>query len=51
MVTRLGDDLDSIAECHTGHEFWLLVVTIESAPIFLRTLDQFEDHCERRLVG
>jgi hypothetical protein len=50
MVARLGDDLDPIAECHTEHEFWQLVVTIKSAPTFLCALDQFEDHCERSFV-
>src|SRR6266478_6251831 len=51
MVARLGDDLDPIAECHTEHEFWQLVVAIETTPAFLRGLKQFEDHRERRPVG
>ncbi len=50
-VGRLGDDLDPVVECHTENEFWQLVVAIETTPIFLGALDQFEDHRERGLVG
>ena len=28
-VSRLGDDLDPVVECHTENEFWLLVVFVE----------------------
>src|SRR5436190_13787069 len=50
-VSRFGDDLDPVVECHTENEFWQLVVAIETAPTFLRGLEQFEDHGERRPVG
>ncbi len=50
-VGRLCDDLDPVVECHTENEFWQLVVAIETTPIFLGALDQFEDHRERGLVG
>jgi hypothetical protein len=50
-VSRFGDDLDPIVECHTENEFWQLVVAIETTPAFLRALKQFEDHRERRFVG
>src|SRR5438445_11869551 len=50
-VGRLGDDLDPVVECQTENEFWQLVVAIETTPIFLGALDQFEDHRERGLVG
>jgi hypothetical protein len=50
-VGRLGNDLDPVVECHTEKEFWQLVVSIETTPTFLRSLDQLEDHRERRLVG
>jgi hypothetical protein len=33
------------------NEFWQLVVAIETTPAFLRALEQFEDHRERRPVG
>src|SRR6202163_1963430 len=46
-VGRLGDDLDPVFECHTENKFWQLVMTVETAPAFLRALDQFEDHRER----
>src|SRR5216683_6852139 len=46
-VSRLGDDLDPVVECHTENEFWQLVVAVETAPAFLRSLEQFEDHRER----
>jgi Arm DNA-binding domain len=46
-VGRLGDDLDPVFECHTENEFWQLVMTVETAPAFLRALDEFEDHRER----
>jgi hypothetical protein len=36
-------------ECHTENVFWQLVVAIETAPAFLRSLDQFEDHRQRCL--
>ena len=49
MVSRLGDDLDPVVECHPENEFWQLVVAIETAPAFLRGLEQFED--QRRPVG
>src|ERR1700731_587918 len=41
-VSRFGDDLDPVVECHTENEFWQLVVTIETTPAFLRGLEQFE---------
>ena len=50
-VSRFGDDLDPVVECHTKNEFWQLVVAIETTPAFLRGLEQFEDHSERRPVG
>jgi hypothetical protein len=50
-VSRSGDDLDPVVECHTENEFWQLVAAIETTPAFLRGLDQFEDHRERRPVG
>ena len=50
-VSRFGDDLDPVVECHTENEFWQLVVAIETTPAFLRGLKQFEDHRERRPVG
>src|SRR6476620_11265381 len=50
-VGRFGDDLDPVVECHTENEFWPLVVAIETTPAFLRALEQFEDHRERRPVG
>jgi len=31
-VSRVGDDLDPVLECHTENEFWQLVVTIETTP-------------------
>jgi hypothetical protein len=46
-----GDDLDPVVECLTENEFWQLVVAIETTPAFLRGLEQFEDHRERRPVG
>lgn len=51
VVGQLGDDLDPVVECHTKNKFWQLVVAMETAPAFLRALDQFEDHRERGLVG
>jgi hypothetical protein len=45
MVSRFGDDLDSVIECHTN---WLK--TVETTPAFLGALDQFQDHRERRPV-
>jgi hypothetical protein len=51
MVSPFGDDLDPVVECHTENEFWQLVVAIETAPAFLHTLEQLEDHRERRPVG
>src|SRR5882724_9153945 len=30
-VSRLGDDLDPVVECHTENEFWLLVVFVETS--------------------
>ena len=51
MVSRFGADLDPVVECHTENEFWQLVVAIETAPAFLRTLEQLEDHRKRRPVG
>src|ERR1700682_2567753 len=50
-VSRFGDDLDPVVECHTENEFWQLVVAIETTPGFLCTLEQFEDHRERCPVG
>jgi len=50
-LPRFGDDLDPVVECHTENEFWQLVVAVETAPAFLRALDQFEDHRERGAVG
>src|SRR6266567_3876627 len=50
-VSRLGDDLDPVVECHTENEFWQLVVAVETAPAFLRGFQQFEDHRERGPVG
>src|ERR1700674_3245255 len=50
-VSRFGDDLDPVVECHTENEFWQLVVAIETTPAFLRGLEQLEDHRERRPVG
>jgi len=47
-VSRFGDDLDPVVECHTENEFWQLVVAIETTPAFLRGLKQFEDHREQR---
>ena len=46
-VSRFGDDLDPVVECHTENEFWQLVVAIETTPAFLRDLEQLEDHRER----
>ena len=50
-VSRFGDDLDPVVECHTEDEFWQLVVTIETTPAFLRGFKQLEDHRERRPIG
>ena len=50
-VSRFGDDLDAIVECHTENEFWQLVVAIETPPAFLRGIQQFEDHRQRGPVG
>src|SRR5260370_5334083 len=50
-VSGFSDDLDPVVECHTENEFWQLVVAIETAPAFLRGLEQLEDHRERRPVG
>jgi hypothetical protein len=50
-VGRLGDDLNPVVECHTKNEFWQLVVSVETTSAFLRALEQFEDHGERRPVG
>jgi hypothetical protein len=50
-VSRLGDDLDPVVECHTENEFWQRVMAIDTASALLRSLEQFEDHRERRPVG
>jgi mutator family transposase len=45
-----SDDLDSVGEAYTEHDFRQLVVTVETAPAFLGGLGELEDHGERGLV-
>lgn len=40
-------DLQPVRELHIQDQFWQLVVTIETAPAFLRALDQLEHHDQR----
>jgi hypothetical protein len=47
---RIADDLDPIGEFHTLDQFWQLVVAVDPAPTFLRTLDKLENHGEGGLV-
>ena len=42
-VSRFGDDLETVIECHTEKEFWQLVVAVETTPAFLRSPRAFED--------
>lgn len=50
-VSRLGDDLDSVIECHTENEFLQPVMSVKQSPAFLCALEQFEYQCERGPVG
>ena len=45
-----SDDLDSVGELYTENDFRQLVMTIETAPAFLGSLGELEDHRERGLV-
>ena len=47
---RVGGDFDPVGEPDALNELGQLVVAIEPPPVFLRRIDELENHGERRLI-
>ncbi len=50
LTIRASDDLQPILELRTEHELGQLVMAVEPSPAFLRGVDEFEHHRQRRRV-
>ena len=50
-VARYGHNFVTVDEFYAGNQFWQLISASQLEPIFLRSLDQFEDHDPRLVAG